>query len=149
MNYKNFCHRLCNSNQFNAVYYVGEVKQRRGYEHNLKLYSGQQMLFENLRSKNIQIKLGYLLKNNGKFQEKGVDVQIAVDMVDGAADNLYDTCYLISSDTDLIPAIKSALKRGKSIIYIAFQNQVSTALSRICTKTIILDKDFFDRDNLT
>ena len=39
--------------------------------------------------------------SDGKFHEKGVDAQIAVDFVRGSIKNEYDKFYLISSDTDL------------------------------------------------
>lgn len=38
-------------------------------------------------------------------REKGIDVKIATDIIVGAVDNQYDIAILISSDTDLVPAI--------------------------------------------
>src|SRR4030042_2354641 len=89
------------------IYYVGEIRQYEGNRKSEMLYASQQKLFTNLRNQNIEIKLGYLLLSGGKFHEKGVDVQIAVDIVRGAIKGEYDKCYLISSDTDLLPAIKT------------------------------------------
>ncbi|PIX31320.1 helicase, partial [Candidatus Berkelbacteria bacterium CG_4_8_14_3_um_filter_33_6] len=45
-----------------------------------------------------------MLKSDGKYHEKGVDVRIAVDILRGALKNEYRRCFVISSDTDLIPA---------------------------------------------
>ena len=79
--------------------------------------------------------------SDGKFHEKGVDVQIAVDIVRGAIKNEYNTCYLISSDTDLLPAIQNAKDEGKKIIYVGFENFISRALSKNCSSYVTLKKD--------
>lgn len=76
--------------------------------------------------------------SNGVFHEKGVDVQIAVDLVRGAIKNEYDTTYLFSSDTDLIPAIKTARDEGKKVIYVAFENMISRALQKNCSSYVVI-----------
>ena len=43
--------------------------------------------------------------------EKGVDVQLAIDFVALAHDDVYDTGVVFSSDTDLIPALEFVLAR--------------------------------------
>ena len=122
------------------IYYVGEIKRYSGNKKSAKLYNNQQSLFLNLRKQNIEIKLGYLLQSDGVFHEKGVDVQIAVDMVRGAIKNEYDICYIISSDTDLLPAIQTAREEGKKVIYVGFEGQMSKALANNCSSSIILTK---------
>lgn len=103
-------------------------------------HSNQQSLFLNLRKQKIDIRLGYLLFSGGKYHEKGVDVQIAVDLVRGAIKNEYDICYLISSDTDLLPAIKTARDEGKTIIYVAFEDYISRALLKNCSSYIVVTR---------
>jgi len=46
--------------------------------------------------------------SNLGVQEKGVDVRLAVDLVVDAVFNRYDDAYIVSSDTDLIPAVQQA-----------------------------------------
>ncbi|HRN69758.1 MAG TPA: NYN domain-containing protein [Candidatus Woesebacteria bacterium] len=122
------------------IYYVGEIKRYPGNKRSNILYAGQQSLFSNLSKQNIDIKLGYLLKSDGRYHEKGVDVQIAVDMVRGAIKNEFDICYLISSDSDLLPAVLTAKQERKKIIYVAFENAISHALLKNCSSYIILRK---------
>lgn len=56
-----------------------------------------------------------------RFREKGIDVKIATDLMIGAVDNQYDTAVLVSSDSDLIPAIDLVRKRYKKRVeYIGF-----------------------------
>lgn len=122
------------------IYYVGEIRKRPDDKKSEILYASQQSLFSKLRRQRINIKLGYLLFSQGKFHEKGVDVQIAVDMVKGAIKNEFDVCYLISSDTDLLPAIKTAREENKKIIYVGFEKAVSRALMKNCSSSLILKK---------
>lgn len=123
------------------IYYVGEIRKYPGNKKSQQLYSNQQSLFLNLRKQNIEVKLGYLLLSDGKYHEKGVDVQIAVDIVRGAIKNEFDICYLISSDTDLLPAIQTAKDEKKKIVYVGFENFISRALSKNCSSYIILKKN--------
>lgn len=67
-------------------------------------------------------------------------MQIAVDIVRGAIKNDYDIGYLISSDTDLIPAIQMARDEGKKIIYVGFENSISRALQKNCSSYIVIKK---------
>jgi hypothetical protein len=43
-------------------------------------------------------------------QEKGIDVQLAVDMIRVAFEQKYDALVLFSSDTDLLPAIETVIR---------------------------------------
>lgn len=100
----------------------------------------QQSFVTSLQKQNFTIQYGYLLKTNNKFHEKGVDVQIAVDLLKGAYKNLYDLAYLVSSDSDLLPAITEAQSAGKTVMYVGFKHQISYALLRNCKKNILLSK---------
>jgi len=123
------------------ICYVGEIKKYPGNKKSETLYANQQSLFLNLRKQGIKIKFGYLLISDGKFHEKGVDVQIAVDQVRGAIKNEYDKCFLISSDTDLLPDIQTVKDEKKGIIYVGFENFISRALQENCSSYLILKKD--------
>lgn len=140
-NYAGLVQSITQEKSSKAVYYVGEIKKYSGNRKSATLYASQQSLFSHLRKQDIEIKLGYLLMSDGKFHEKGVDVQIAVDIVRGAIKNEYDICYLISSDTDLLPAIQTAKDEKKKIVYVGFENFISRALSKNCSSYLILKKN--------
>ncbi len=130
---------LTRSQKNHSIYYVGEIKKHADSDFKTQsLYKNQQSLFQNLRQKGINIKLGYLLQNNGVYREKGVDVQIALDLALGAVQNMYDEFFLLSSDTDLLPAIKIARNAQKKVIYVGFENGVSYMIKRACSSSIIL-----------
>lgn len=44
-------------------------------------------------------------------QEKGIDVQLAIDVVAGAIDDTYDVGIIFSTDTDLRPALEFVATR--------------------------------------
>jgi uncharacterized LabA/DUF88 family protein len=70
--------------------------------------------------------------------EKGVDVRLAVDLVDIAKKD--DTIYLLSSDTDLLPAIERATSKGVKIVYTAFPRQIVKLISKKSDSTMVLKK---------
>src|SRR4030066_333253 len=83
-------------------------------------------------------KLAFMLNTKGIYHEKGVDVQIALDIALGAVKDTYDSVYVVSSDTDLIPAIKTAMKEGKKVVYVGFSNFISRAMKKNCSGTVII-----------
>jgi uncharacterized LabA/DUF88 family protein len=126
-----------------ATYYIGKVRTD-GTEKVQKLFNNQRKLFSHLRKHKIKYSLGYLLKSGGKFHEKGVDVNIAVDILVATYENLCDHIILISSDTDLLPAIQKARKKGKTIEYIGFSHQPSYAMVTNCTESFLLKKELLE-----
>ena len=54
-------------------------------------------------------------KTTWRAQEKGVDVMLAVDVVDMARTDAYDTAVVFSADTDLLPALEAATDIGKRV----------------------------------
>ncbi|MDO8610874.1 MAG: NYN domain-containing protein, partial [bacterium] len=125
-------------NKPNILYCVGEIKKVFGDKKSEQMYAQQQSLFYNLEKQKISIYKGFMLKSDGKYHEKGVDVKIAVEIVAGALKNKYDVCYLFSSDTDIIPAIIEAKKAGKMVVYAGFEKRLSRAMIKNCNKTIMI-----------
>lgn len=123
-------------------YYVGIV---RNHDHSAKserLVKKQQQHLERLRAVGFDIKPGKIMYDGGRIREKGVDVKMAVDLVIGAADNLYDTAVVISSDTDLIPAIKYVMSGKKKLVeYVGFTGTPSFGMIKECTSQRLLAKE--------
>ena len=137
-NFSGFIKYLCKDTN-TAIYYIGKIRTD-GTRKAQRLHTEQQHLLERLKKHKVQYKLGYLLKTQGRYHEKGVDVQIAVDILIAAYENLYKNILLISSDTDIIPAIKKSKDLGKPISYIGFKHQPSKALIRESTDHYLLNK---------
>jgi uncharacterized LabA/DUF88 family protein len=114
----------------NIEYCVGEIKRERNNAKSRAMYNGQMALFSTLGAQNITINKGFMMKHDDIYSEKGVDVKIATDILRGAFLDEYDECYIISSDTDIIPAIRCAVDiKKKTIIYVGFENFISKALN--------------------
>src|SRR3990167_6694070 len=126
-----------------SVYYVGKVRTD-GTEKTQRLFNNQRKLFSHLKKYKIRYSLGYLMKTKGRFHEKGVDVNIAVDILVATYENLCDHIILISSDTDLLPAIQKARQKGKTVEYIGFSHQPSHAMIANCTESYLLKKELLE-----
>jgi len=120
-------------------YYIGAIRTD-GSKKSLKMFGKQRRLLANLKKQKIDYSLGYLLKSDGKYHEKGVDVQMVVDMLKGAYKDKYDQTILISSDSDLMPAIEAVQEVGREVVYVGFKHQPSYALLKTCKKSTLLEK---------
>ncbi len=80
-------------------------------------------------------------KKDGKisFDVKGDDVYLAVDLVSGAYENLYDIAIIVSGDEDFVPAIQKAQKLGKKVINAYFKSTSSSYLKHICDESFCID----------
>lgn len=110
------------------VYYIGVVRAKPGDEKAIKMMAKQMQFFSSLKKQGWKISKGYLLKSNGKHHEKGVDVKLALDLALGAVDNVFDTALLLSSDTDILPAVGEVQARKKKVEYVGFSHRPSLAL---------------------
>jgi len=75
--------------------------------------------------------------------EKGVDVQLAVDMVELAVDNTYDVAILISGDGDFAPAVELVKKLGKHVELGRVKNWPCDRLRDACDIEILMDDEMF------
>lgn len=125
--YKGFCNSFKGETDLQEIrYYVGQVKrlnngENKDIQKSEQMYAAQQRLAGYLQKENIFIKYGKLLREpnpSGIYHEKGVDVQIAVEMIRFARQNKYDVVYLVSSDSDLIPAVKEVKSLQKEVVYV-------------------------------
>jgi uncharacterized protein (TIGR00288 family) len=96
-----------------------------------------------LQQQKIPVILGNLIQHPDKsFHEKGVDVRIAVEMIRLARENKYDIAYLLSSDTDLVPAIEEVRLFNKKVCYVGISKGQSFGLTKASNNTILLrDED--------
>ncbi len=136
--YKNFALFLASGRDIcGKGYYVGIVKN---YDHTQKsqdMVMNQQKFLAKLENDGFLIERGKIVYDH-KIREKGVDVKIAIDIVIDCIEDKYDTAIVVSSDTDLIPAIKYVQSRGKHVEYIGFSNYTSVGLMKECDAQRVL-----------
>jgi uncharacterized protein (TIGR00288 family) len=75
---------------------------------------------------------------------KGVDIQMAVDVLCHAYGNNLDTVYLVSGDGDYEPLIAECQRRGKNVVVAALSSGLSSRLPLIADRFIDLDSAFFN-----
>ena len=150
-NYRKLAETITNSKDgLEIEYCVGEIKRERNSPKSKSMYNGQMALFNTLGLQKVTIHKGFMMKHNDIYTEKGVDVKIATDILRGAFLDEYDECYIVSSDTDIIPAIRCAIDiKKKKVIYVGFENFISKALSAHCSRTVILKKEHITSSAIT
>jgi len=159
-------------------FYVGTVREQVGNPRSKKAMSKQTKLFTTLKTTNWEIKTSKLrtrieriridgrvvnheeLRRKGvheieirTIREKGIDVKLATDLIVGAVDDRYDTAIVVSSDSDLIPAIDWVrIKRNKKVEYVGFSiidekdernitRPLQTMISRTDIQRILVESD--------
>jgi uncharacterized LabA/DUF88 family protein len=147
--FEGFAHFLSNGRDIvldGKRYYVGTVREKENNPKSKESMAIQTKLFTNLISDSWVIKTSKLREREEKLvidsrvdnfkkikelgfseiryrrdREKGIDVKIVTDLFMGAIDNKYDTAIIVSSDTDLVPAIDSLRMRlKKKVEYVGF-----------------------------
>lgn len=140
-NFTEFTKMLAGKNEITKViYYVGKVRTD-GTVKTQRLFNNQRKLLAHLKKQGIVYSLGYLMKSDGKYQEKGVDVNIAVDILVSTYEKLCSRVILVSSDTDLLPAINKAKGRGVIVEYVGFSHKPSVAMVAKCNESRLLKKE--------
>jgi len=104
------------------------------------LIKGQQKFLAKLETHGFVIKRGRIIYDSGRIREKGTDIKMAIEIVIGAIDNLYDVAILVSSDTDLIPALDYVRYKGKRIEYVGFSHAPSFGIQKHSDFSSLLTK---------
>ena len=139
--YVKFANALANGRPIiSKAYYIGVVRNYDKTDRSQKIVESQQKLLTGLENDGYEVKKGKIVYDN-EIREKGVDVQIAIDLVIGVAENQYDTAIIVSSDTDLIPAIRYIKSKGKTVEYVGFSAEPSFGMIKESDVRILLLKE--------
>ena len=129
--FDSFVNLLVNNREcISKRYYTGIFRNVNNSPKSLELVRGQQKFLSELEKIGFIIKRGRIMYDSGETREKGTDVKIATDLIIGAVDNLYDTAILVSSDTDLIPAIQYIRYKNKKLEYVGFSHAPSFGIQK-------------------
>ena len=84
-----------------------------------------------------------------RTQEKMTDVALGVNMVADAYEGLYEKAFLMTGDSDLIPAVKHVVGRlGKEVIVTPPPNRRSDALIKVASGVAHFPQGAFGRSQL-
>ncbi len=108
-----------------------------------KRLEAQRSLLEKLRNFNFFELRTYPLKySKGQIFQKGVDVQLAVDLVSHAFRNNFDIAVVCSGDIDLLESLKIVKRLGKIVVLVSHH--------KITAKALRAEADFYmDMSKLT
>ena len=127
---------------------------------NIEAYKAQQRFFNSLKFvPNLICKLGRLEKRVIEIEhegiakilgrervtfpvEKGVDINIAVDMLTSAYDNAYDVAILVSGDGDFAVAVEAVKKLNKPVECAFFKAKKCFHIQKVASRFIPLDKNY-------
>jgi uncharacterized LabA/DUF88 family protein len=122
-------------------------------EEERRLFSNAERFYASLRRiENFQVRLGRLAfrgvdKESAKpiFEQKRVDVQLAVDLVTLSLSGQIATAIVIAGDSDFIPAFQAAKDHGVRIV-VAFgvKNPAHRDLYDAADQRVVLDDPFID-----
>ena len=95
-----------------------------------ELRDGQQRFFESLRRiPYVTVRLGRLhRRHDGSLVEKGIDVAIAVESLELAYQDAYDTALIVSGDGDYVQLVEAIKRKGKHVECAMFRNQSAGVL---------------------
>jgi len=153
INYKQFSDLLCGDRTLiRTYYYNAPVDQKE----DTQKYKRQQTFFNALRrTAYLELTLGRLEKRNRScskcgqvenyFVEKGVDVNLAVDMLSKSYRNQLDVAILVSADGDFASACQEVKELGKHVEVAHFEKGYSWKLLDVCDRAIMLDRSLIEQ----
>lgn len=154
-NLKDFFSDLLDDKNLDIVYYTTRVRNPTfkvpvALQKNIKqITDANRKWLSDLTNQNIKIvKAGYLRvresnscihcgKKTLVLQEKGVDVRVATDLVQCQKNN--KQVALVSSDSDLTPAMSATKNEGVYIYYICYSGWLNRSVASQAHKTITFD----------
>lgn len=130
------------------VYYYSGVPTETSWDRNretekefkIKLSKQIQFLDKLALDFNFHVVTRPLILDKGILKEKGIDVNIASDIIwHGLSDN-YDSFILISGDRDLIECLERMKDNGKKVIIANFEGKISREVRKMADKYINLSE---------
>ena len=103
------------------------------------------------RESRFQVRLGRLAKVHLRdgtidFQQKMVDILLAVDLVQLSVQNRIERAVLFANDSDFVPAIEIARNAGTVVeLYYHIPPRPHDELMRACDDCIHIDQDLIDK----
>jgi uncharacterized LabA/DUF88 family protein len=119
IDYASFSDNICNGYQRHRSYYYDCLPYRSEPPtvDEQDRYSKKQSFIDRLQLlPRFEVRLGRLAKRRtGDFQQKGVDVYFAVDIVHMCLTKRIDRAIIVTGDSDFIPAVNAAKETGAII----------------------------------
>ena len=93
-----------------------------------------------------QFRQGKLRKTGtGQFEQKRIDVLLAIDMVRLCSKKQIDIVVLIAGDSDLVPAVEASKEEGAIVQLYYCERSVSDELLNVCDERYEINQALIDR----
>lgn len=140
-----FCTKILDRRRLIRIYYYNA---KVGIKEEPERYRDQQKFFNSVETiPYLEMRLGRLVYNNWPSTppfEKGVDVQLATDMITHSFKNNYDTAILVAGDNDFVGALQAVKDNGKNVEVALFGNErTSLNLRTVADRVIIINRQLF------
>jgi uncharacterized LabA/DUF88 family protein len=139
-----FCDKLRGKRRLIRIYYYNAIVGRREEP---ERYKDQQAFFAGVGAvPYTELRLGHLVYNNWPSTppyEKGVDVQLATDLLTHSFKNNYDTAILVAGDNDYVGALQAVKDNGKHVEVALFgKERTSHGLRDVADRIMTMDGRF-------
>ncbi len=136
-----FCDKLLDKRRLIRIYYYNA---RVGQQEEPERYHDQQKFFAGVTAiPYCELRLGRLVYNNWPASppyEKGVDIQLATDMITHSFKNNYDVAILIAGDNDFVGALQAVKDNGKNVEVALFgKERTSMQLRKVADRVIAIN----------
>jgi len=133
-----FCQALLKRRNLIRIYYYNA---RVGRKEEPERYKKQQIFFNSVNAVPYsELRLGRLVYNNWPSvppYEKGIDVQLATDMITHGFKDNYDVAVLVGGDNDFVGAVQAIKEHGKHVEIALFGNRGTSRQLRSVADRII------------
>ena len=141
INIGKFCHKLLENRRLIRIYYYNA---RVGRKEEPQRYKDQEAFFAGVSAiPYTELRLGRLVYNDWPTAppyEKGVDIQLATDMITHGFKNNYDVAILVAGDNDFVGALQAVKDNGKNVEVALFgKERTSMQLRKVTDRVITLN----------
>ena len=138
------CNRLLEKRRLIRIYYYNA---KVGLKEEPERYRNQQAFFAGVNAiPYSELRLGRLVYYNWPNTppyEKGVDIQLATDMITHSFKGNYDVAVLVAGDNDYVGALQSVKDNGKHVEVALFgKEQTSRRLRAVADRVITINARF-------
>ena len=136
-----FSGRLLDKRRLVRVYYYNA---KVGQKEEPERYKDQQKFFDGIAAiPYTELRLGRLVYNNWPNSppyEKGVDIQLATDMITHSFKDNYDVAILVAGDSDYVGALQAVKDNGKNVEVALFgKERTSMQLRNVSDRVQTID----------
>ena len=141
-----FCDKLVEKRRLIRIYYYNA---RVGLKEEPERYRDQQAFFNGVNAVPYsELRLGRLVYHNWPNNppyEKGVDIQLATDMITHSFKDNYDVAVLVAGDNDFVGALQSVKDNGKHVEVALFgKESTSRRLRMVADRVITINSRFLN-----